>query len=43
MVRSQYVRKDCGVTLSIIQAMSKKLIDSDNEENISKSFGFDNI
>ena len=43
MVRSQYVRKDCGVTLSTIQTMSKKLIDSDNEENISKSFGFDNI
>ena len=43
MVRAQYVRKDSSVKLATIQMMSKKLIDSDNEEIIYGSLGFDDM
>ena len=32
MVGAQYIAKDCGVNLLIIQTMGKNLIDSDKEE-----------
>ena len=39
----QYVRKEYGVNLSIIQTMSKELINSDTKENIYEPLVFDDM